>query len=94
MLLTYELYDKEGEPLMDLKGKEYIAPIGSNVIFSDYAADSKEAVSIEFVGKVISHQYNIELDTLCIDCEINQILTEHDDLRFVKYHELKFKQSC
>jgi hypothetical protein len=94
MLVNYELYDKEGEPLMSLEGKEYIAPIGSNVIFSDDASDSKEVVCIEFVGKVISHQYNIELDTLCIDCEINQILTEHDDLRFVKYYELKFKQSC
>ena len=94
MLVTYELYDKEGEPLMDLEGKEYIAPIGSNVIFSDDARAGEEFVCIEFVGKVISHQYNIELDTLCIDCEINQDLTEHDDSNLVKYHELKFKKSC
>ena len=94
MYVSYELYDKEGEPLMDLEGKEYIAPIGSNVIFSDRAREGQEVVCIEFVGKVISHQYNIESDTLYIDCEINQDLTEHDDLRFVKYHELKFKKSC
>jgi hypothetical protein len=92
MLVNYELYDKEGEPLMDLIGNEYIAPIGLNVIFSGYAADSKEAVSIEFVGKVISHQYNIELDTFYIDCETD--LNEHDHLRLKKYYELKFKKSC
>ncbi len=33
MYVSYELYDKEGEPVMDLKGNKYIAPIGSNVIF-------------------------------------------------------------
>ena len=94
MYVSYELYDKEGEPLMDLEGKEYIAPIGSNVIFSDDAREGQEVVCIEFVGKVISHLYNVTSDTLYIDCEINQDLTEHDDLRFVKYHELKFKKSC
>jgi hypothetical protein len=92
MLVTYELYDKEGEPLMDLEGKEYIAPIGSNVIFSDDVEEGEEFVAVEFVGKVISHLYNVTSDTLCIDCETD--LNEHDHLRMKKYYELKFKQSC
>jgi hypothetical protein len=92
MLVTYELYDKEGEPLMNLEGKEYIAPILSNVIFSDDARAGEEFVAVEFVGKVISHLYNIESDTLYIDCETD--LNEHDHLRIEKYHELKFKKSC
>lgn len=94
MYVSYELYDKEGEPVMDLKGNKYIAPIGSNVIFSDDVEEGEEFVAVEFVGKVISHLYNIESDTLCIDCEINQHLTQHDDTRLKKYYELKFKQSC
>ena len=92
MLVSYELYDKEGEPLMYLEGKEYIAPIGSNVIFYDYVSEGEEFVSVEFVGKVISHQYNISSDSLCVDCETD--LNEHDHSELKKYHELKFKQSC
>jgi hypothetical protein len=91
MLVNYELYDKEGEPLMDLIGNEYIAPIGLNVIFSGYAADSKEAVSIEFVGKVISYQYCIDSDEICVDCEMIDELTKKEELDLLKYHELKFK---
>lgn len=94
MYVSYELYDKEGEPLMDLKGNKYISPIGSNVIFTADVEEGEEFVCIEFVGKVISHLYNITSDTLYIDCEINQLLTEHDDTRLKKYYELKFKQSC
>lgn len=92
MYVSYELYDKEGEPLMDLKGDKYIAPIGSNVIFSDDVEEGEEFVAVEFVGKVISHLYNVTSDTLCIDCETD--LNEHDHLRMKKYYELKFKQSC
>ena len=92
MLVSYELYDKEGEPLMFLEGKKYIAPIGSNVIFYDYVSEGEEFVSVEFFGKVISHQYNISSDSLCVDCETD--LNEHDHLMLKKYHELKFKQSC
>ena len=92
MLVSYELYDKEGEPLMDFEGKEYIAPIGSNVIFCDDAQEGEEFVGVEFVGKVISHLYNVTSDTLCIDCETD--LNEHDHSRLKKYYELKFKQSC
>jgi len=92
MYISYELYDKEGEPVMDLKGNKYIAPIGSNVIFSDDVEEGEEFVAVEFVGKVISHLYNVTSDTLCIDCETD--LNEHDHLRMKKYYELKFKQSC
>ena len=94
MLVSYELYDKDGEPLMFLEGKEYIAPIGSNVIFYDYVSEGEEFVSVEFVGKVISHQYNVSSDSLCVDCETVQDLDEYDDSNLVKYHELKFKKSC
>ena len=69
MLVSYELYDKEGEPVMDLKGNKYIATIGSNVIFSDDAQEGEEFVAVEYVGKVISHLYNVTSDTLYIDCE-------------------------
>ena len=92
MLIFYELYDKEGEPLMDLKGNKYIAPIGSNVIFSDDAREGEEVVCIEFVGKVISHQYNIELDTLYIDCETIHELTKKDESDLGKYY--KIKEEC
>jgi hypothetical protein len=92
MYVSYELYDKEGEPAMDLKGNKYIAPIGSNVIFSDDVEEGEEFVAVEFVGKAISHQYNVTSDTLYIDCETD--LNEHDHLRLKKYHELKFKKSC
>ena len=94
MLVSYELYDKEGEPLMFLEGKKYIAPIGSNVIFYDYISEGEEFVSVEFVGKVISHQYNISSDSLCVDCETVRDLYEYDDSELKKYHELKFKKSC
>jgi hypothetical protein len=92
MYVSYELYDKEGEPVMDLKGNKYIAPIGSNVIFSDDVEEGEEFVAVEFVGKVISHLYNVASDTLCIDCETD--LNEHDHLRLKKYYELKCKKSC
>jgi hypothetical protein len=92
MYVSYELYDKEGEPVMDLKGNKYIAPIGSNVIFSDDVEEGEEFVAVEFVGKAISHLYNVTSDTLYIDCETD--LNEHDHLRLKKYYELKFKQSC
>jgi hypothetical protein len=92
MYVSYELYDKEGEPVIDLKGNKYIAPIGSNVIFSDDVEEGEEFVAVEFVGKVISHLYNVTSDTLCIDCETD--LNEHDHLRMKKYYELKCKKSC
>ncbi len=92
MYVSYELYDKEGEPVMDLKGNKYIAPIGSNVIFSDDVEEGEEFVAVEFVGKAMSHLYNVTSDTLYIDCETD--LNEHDHLRLKKYYELKFKQSC
>ena len=94
MHVSYELYDKEGEPLINLEGKEYIAPIGSIVCFYDNVSEGEEFVSVEFFGKVISYQYNIELDTLCIDCETVQDLNENDDSILVKYNKLKFKKSC
>jgi hypothetical protein len=94
MYVSYELYDKEGEPLMRLEGKEYIAPIGSAVAFYDAVSEEGEFVSVEFIGKATHQWYNITSDTLCIDCEVIQDLTEYQDAELSKYHELKFKKSC
>jgi hypothetical protein len=81
MYVSYELYDKDGEPVMDLKGNKYIAPIGSNVVFYD----TKEDISVEFVGKVISHLYNVTSDTLYIDCETD--LNEHDHDQLTEFYK-------
>jgi hypothetical protein len=94
MLVTYELYDREGEPLMRLEGKEYIAPIGSSVVFYDSISEGVEFVSVEFIGKATHQWYNITSDTLCIDCEVIEDLTEHEDAELLKYNQLKFKKSC
>ena len=94
MLVFYELYDKECEPLIHLEGKEYIAPIGSNVSFYDKILKDNEFVAVELVGKVISYQYCIDSDEICIDCEMIDELTKKEELDLLKYHELKFKKSC
>jgi hypothetical protein len=94
MYVSYELYDKEGEPLMRLEGKEYIAPIGSSVVFYDSISEGVEFVSVEFIGKATHQWYNITSDTLCIDCEVIQDLTEHEDAELLKYNQLKFKKQC
>lgn len=94
MLVTYELYDKEGDPLMRLKGKEYVAPIGSSVVFYDAVSEGVEFVSVEFIGKVTHQWYNITSDTLCIDCEVIEDLTEYEDAELLKYNQLKFKKQC
>jgi hypothetical protein len=94
MLISYELYDKEGEPLIWLEGKDYIPPIGSNVTFYDTIKEGKEVASVIFFGKVISYDYNISSDELCVDCEIIDELTKTKELALLKYHELKFKKSC
>lgn len=94
MLVFYELYDKEGEPLIHLEGKEYIAPIGSIVSFYDKIQKDKEFVAVEFVGKVISYQYCIYSDEICIECQMIDELTKKEELDLLKYHELKFKKLC
>jgi hypothetical protein len=94
MLVTYELYDRDGEPLMRLEGKEYIAPIGSAVLFYDSISEGIEFVSVEFIGKATHQWYNITSDTLCIDCEVIEVLKEYEDSCLVRYNELKFKKSC
>jgi len=94
MLVTYELYDKEGDPLIHLEGKEYIAPIGSNVMFYDKIQKDNEVASFTLSGKVISYQYCIDSDEICIDCEMIDELTKKEESALSKYHELKFKQSC
>ena len=94
MLVTYELYDKEGDPLIHLEGKEYIAPIGSNVFFYDKIQKDNEVASFTLSGKVISYQYSIDSDEICIDCEMIDELTKKEESALSKYYELKFKQSC
>jgi hypothetical protein len=94
MKVTYELYDKEGEPLMRLEGNEYIAPIGSEVIFYDDQEDVKGhfLVSVEFVSIVMSHSYYIDEDTLYINCEPIEDLSEHDESQLRKYNKIKNKR--
>ena len=94
MKVTYELYDKDCESLMTLEGKEYIAPIGSEVIFYDDQEDVKGhfLVSVEFISIVMSHSYYIDEDTLYINCEPVQDLSEHDESQLRKYNKLKNKR--
>ena len=94
MLVFYELYDKEGEPLIHLEGKEYIAPIGSNVSFYHKIQKDNEIAAFMISGKVISYQYCIDSDEICVDCEMIDELTKKEELDLLKYHELKYKQSC
>ena len=84
MLVSYELY-YEGKILIDLKGKEYIAPIGSNVIFHD----TKEDMWIQFEGEVADYMYNIYSDTLCIWCEITEDLTDYDRDQLTEFYKRK-----
>ncbi len=72
MLVTYELYDREGEPLMRLEGKKYIAPIGSLVAFYDAVSEGVEFVSVEFIGKATHQWYNITSNQM-------QFTTENND---------------
>jgi hypothetical protein len=94
MYVSYELYDREGEPLMRLEGKEYVAPIGSSVVFYDSISEKVEFVSVEFIGKATHQWYNITSDTLCIDCEVIEDLKEYEETELLKYNQLKFKKQC
>ena len=94
MLVFYELYDKEGEPLIHLEGKEYIAPIGSNVSFYNKIQKDNEVAYFSLLGKAISYEYCIDSDEICINCEMMDELTKKEESALSKYHELRFKQSC
>jgi len=94
MLVTYELYDKEGEPLMSMLGKEYIAPVNSGVLFYDTAKNKKDFIALEFIGKVTHHLYNVSANSIQISCETIYELTEREESKVSKYHELKFKKQC
>ena len=65
MRINYSLEDKEGELLMLISGKEYIAPIGSGVYFYTEAEDMED----ELMGKVIHSIYSPHEDILDIYCE-------------------------
>ena len=90
MKIIYALFDKDGELLVCLKGKEYIAPISSNVIFYDEKENLKtdDFVAIEFVGKVTYHMYSVSNDVLHVNCEIVDELTEKDESDLLKYNQL------
>ena len=92
MLVIYELYDKEGEPLMSMLGKEYIAPINSGVLFYDIAKNEKDSIALEFVGKVTHHLYNVFADSIEISCETIHELTKKDESDLGKYY--KIKEEC
>jgi hypothetical protein len=94
MLVNYELYDKEGEALMSLQGKEYIAPVGSDVCFHDdeISLKEKDQVALLFNSKVTSHVYYIDEDTLWVNCEVIEDLTEKDESDLLKYHKFKYEK--
>ena len=69
MKINYNLEDKDGEPLISISGKEYIAPIGSGVYFYTKEEDNE----YELFGKVIHSIYNPGEDILDIYCEIIEI---------------------
>jgi len=94
MKITYELYDKDCEPLMTLEGKEYISPIGSDVYFIDEQEDTKKQVYIcvEFTSIVTSYSYSIHEDTLHVNCELIEDLSEHDESQLRKYNKIKYKR--
>jgi hypothetical protein len=90
MKIIYALFDKNGELLVCLKGKEYIAPISSNVIFYDQKEDLKtdDFVAIAFVSKVTYHMYSVSNDVLHVNCELVDDLTEKDKSDLLKYNQL------
>ena len=69
MKINYNLEDKDGEPLISISGKEYIAPIGSGVYFYTEAEDMAD----ELMGKVIHSIYSPHEDILDIYCEIIEL---------------------
>ena len=96
MKVTYELLDKDSESLMTLEGKEYIAPIGSEVYFSDeqWEDNKKQSyICVEFMSIVTSHSYYIHEDTLYVYCEIIEDLSKHDESQLRKYNKIKYKQN-
>ena len=96
MLVNYELYDKGGDALMSLQGKKYIAPIGSDVCFHDdeISLKEKDQVALLFNSKVTSHVYYIDEDTLWVNCEVIEDLTEKDESDLLKYYKFKYEKQC
>lgn len=64
MKVYYELYDNNGENLLSSKGKGFIAPIGTQILFYE---ENKNAI-IDCSAIVKSYQYDIESDKVHIIC--------------------------
>jgi len=93
MKITYELSDKDSNQIMILYGKEYITPIGFNVLFKDFQSNIiKMGPFFELMGKVISHTYCINTDTLYVNCEIIKDLSEQDMLNYLDFYGIKHNQ--
>jgi len=90
MKIYYDLYDLDLEPLITLKGREYIAPIGSDVYFSDIVEDTNNnIICINFESKVIGHYYNVKLDILYVNCQTDNQIDESLENDIFIYNTIK-----
>ncbi len=93
MKVTYELSDKDSNQIMILYGKEYITPIGFNVLFKDFENNiQNNGLFFELIGKVISHTYCVNTDTLYVNCEIIKDLSEEDMLDYLNFYGIKHNE--
>lgn len=94
MIIEFELCDQEDEPIMTMKGFEYIPSIGSSVYFNDCVENENgECIGIDFNSIVESHNYNVESNTLCIYCKIDKLfcdLHEYTQENIRKYNKIKY----
>jgi hypothetical protein len=86
-IIEYTLWDKQGEPLFSINGNKYIAQKGEQVDFYDIIQNNW----VEYSGIVESIQYSTYKDTVCINCVINQTLTEIDEQRIINYNKSKYE---
>ena len=93
MIIFFNLYDKEDENIMILKGSDYIPPIGSTVYFSDSVdTDNREIIGIDCVSVVTEYFYSIEGNQMDIICKANEDLSESWYELLEKYNKIKYKK--
>lgn len=87
MKVTYALWDKDEEPLLDIKGNKYIAKIGEQVDFYD----NIDGNQISYSGIVDSIQYSTYEDEVTVNCICAQNLDTWDNEQISNYNEVKNK---
>jgi hypothetical protein len=85
MKVTYALWDKDEEPLLDIKGNKYIAKIGEQVDFYD----NIDGNQISYSGIVDSIQYSTYEDEVTVNCICVQDLHTRDNEDISNYNEAK-----